>query len=185
MKRPPAGILALGVAVCLCTAISITLRSRSRGTPSRNVLRETSPDPSHPSTREVERRFTRDPERLRALWEQCLAHQGPDAFTEEARPSNAPPVPPSPYNLVMTAIWRQGGKSLAVINGRIVPEESEFTSHRITRIGSHDAELIGPGGRIHLSLTYPGPKAAGTARDFTLLHPPTAGVVTASPAPKP
>lgn len=185
MKRSPATILAASVVAGLCVAAAITLRPSAWRHRSRHASAVASPPGPDSSTHESAARFSRDPEHLEQLWELVQADQGLDPFAEAPPASNTSSTALAPSNLVITAIWRQGGKSLAVINGRICPEDSEFAPYRITRIGPHDAELTGPGGTIRLALSIPSRGAAESVRADNPTRTPRTGVHLSSAASTP
>lgn len=162
MRRSQATIRAGAVVAGLCVAATIALRPqgwRNRSRPTSTIAPIPGATSSIPETAP---RFSRDPEHLRTLWEHLQTHLGLDPFAEATPASNLDSASLVPSNLVITAIWRQHGKSLAVINGRIFPEDSELAPYQITRIGPHHAELTGPGGTIRLALSFPSRSTAET-----------------------
>ncbi|MFO1462107.1 MAG: hypothetical protein U1G08_22210 [Verrucomicrobiota bacterium] len=167
MTQSQKRILAGTAAASLCAAFAITARLPGWRTRIQRAAAIAPPTASSPYIQDSTPRFSRDPEHLQKLWNQLRTHEGPDPFTVSTPASVASSASAGPTNLVITAVWRQRGKSLAVINGRICSEDSEVSPYRVTRIGTHNAELTGPGGTIRLYLSLSGRSAADAAGSAT------------------
>jgi len=94
-----------------------------------------------------------------------------DPFQGRIRPRDERGAyPPAAELLTLSAVWRQSGASLAVINGQILSEGSDILDFKVATIEADQVWVVGPNGRE--VLTFNTEATAGTNRAPAVLERP-------------